>query len=265
MLKNLIVIILIIMHDFLFSQNRISISSKLIERGEIDTINIEGTLSFDNSSLLQIKLLFDAHFIDVKKVIGNRDFAIIEDEPYFSLDLTKIDSSILNVQATNFQSITNGIIFQVLVEGLVYKDSITYIFPIEVAIDDSLIECQKDAGIVIVRGPSVIPIETTSIGFAYPSPIQSPIYFNFSLGKKTDVNFSIFSMNGKQVLSSINNPENFTLVEGIINRPVYNSTLEAGNYILRIEIPSEISSGVYFLRMNTGGFGPFYSKFMLLK
>lgn len=265
MLKNLFVIFLIILPYFLFSQNRISIPSKSIERSRIDTINIEGTLSLQNSSTLRIKLLFDAHFIDVKKVIGNPNFVIIENEPYFSLDLTKIDSAVINVQATNFQSIVNGIIFQVLVEGLVYKDSVTYIFPIEVAIDDSLIECRKDTGTIIVRGPSVFPIEITSIGFAYPLPVQSHIYFNFSLGKRNEVNFSIFSINGKQVLSSINNPENFIIVEGLLNKPVYNSLLEGGNYLLRIEIPDKISSGVYFLRMNTSEFGPFYSKFMLLK
>lgn len=265
MLKSLFVILLIVIPYFLFSQNRISIPSKSIERGKIDTINIEGTLSLQNSSLLRIKLLFDAHFIDVKKVNGNPNFAIMEDEPYFDLDLTKIDSAILNVQATNFQSITNGIIFQVLVEGLVYKDSVMHIFPIDVAVDDSSIECSKDTGTIIVRGPSVIPIEITSIGFSYPSPVKSLIYFNFSLGKKTKLNFSIFSINGKQILSSINNPEKFNIVDGIIPRPIYNSTLEAGSYLLRIEIPSEISSGVYFLRMNTAEFGPFYSKFMLLK
>ncbi|MGQ9819407.1 MAG: hypothetical protein ACUVQ1_05730 [Candidatus Kapaibacteriales bacterium] len=258
------VLILSLTPFIIFSQNRIAIPSKSIERGKIDTITITGTLLLRNSASLRIKLLFDAHFIDIKKVIGNPEFAITEVEPEFNIDLTKIDSAVLNVQSSKFQSVTNGTIFQVLLEGLVYQDSITYIYPIEVALDDSLLETQKDPGRIIIQGPTVIPISVTSIGFAYPSPVQSPLKFNFTLSKQTRLHFALFSINGKQILSSTNNPGNFTVLKGSTNVSL-NETFATGSYILQIEIPNEISSGVYFLRMDTTEFGPFYSKFMLLK
>lgn len=264
MQKLFLFVILSLIPYVLFSQNRITIQKKIIERGKVDTISVVGTLSLENSSSIRFLLLFNAYLLDVKKIIGGETFAIRESEPQFSLDITKIDSAILSITSTNFQSINNGIIFQIAVEGLAYKDSITYIIPAEIVLDDSPVDFQKDSGMVIVRGPSVIPVAVTTLGYAYPFPTENPLKFSFTLAKKTQLDFAIFAMNGKKILSSNDNFDFFSIFKGTTKIPL-NSIFEPGEYTLSVALPKEIATGVYFLRMNTAEFGPFYSKFLILK
>lgn len=264
MQKNYLYLLIFFLPFFLFAQNRVSIPTKNVERGKIDTIDVYGSFSFQNSGKLEIKLLFNAYLIDVKKVIGNPNYVIHEIEPNIRLDLSKLDSAVLAINSFDFQALNEGIFFKIVIEGLVYKDSITYIQPLEIAIDDSLIDFTKDSGMIIVRGPSVIPIPVTSIGYGYPSPTKNQIRFDFTLAKNTPVDFSVFSSNGKKIIDSNKNSNYFLIQKGSIEIPS-ETVLEPGEYSLLVNFPNEIASGVYYLQMRTSIFGPFYSKFMLLK
>jgi hypothetical protein len=255
---NFIIFILIIIFGKInsFSETTISILDTSIPRGAIYKIPIYVTTDITDLSNLKVKLSFNAYVIDIKSAQGG-DSLIMKCPTADTLhDYLYLDSAIITISCSNNQTINNGILCSLQIEGLAGPDSLSKLKIEKLYIND--VEPSNviySSGVVKVTEPIVIPHIPEGMGINYPNPCSSEIKFQFSIDVPTKVNFSLYSDDGRQ-MASYDFSKSFKLFfkqqTGTVEITDLNSTLQQGNYELEFRFNNyNFASGVYYLRMKT--------------
>jgi len=262
----LFIIIFFLCWNISRSQIIVNIPDATIGRGRVDTISIYG--SFDNISFNSLKLVlqFNAYLLDIKKVIGNRDYIIAEDEPNFDIQLNKIEDATLSISSSNINLSKNGetLICKLWVEGLVYKDSLDTIKLVSMELDGNPVDFTYNGGVIKVVGPSVFPVKENYFSNSFPLPTDTRVFFRFGIVTPSFVEFTVYNSKGEEVLSSKAN-SSFFKVKGNKGETSLNGKLDEGDYLLEVTLPLDLASGSYFLQLNAFSIGVFYSSFLVVK
>ncbi len=249
----------------IFSKNIFEIPEKVINRGITDTVSIFFYTDSTNLNNIKFTLMFNAYIFDIKQVVGNSDFFITEPYPKYNINLNKIEEATLTIESNNInQWNEQKILCQLIVEGLVYKDSVDTIKISNLEINGKTVDFTANGGFVTVRGPSVIPVKSNYLSDAYPLPGENALWFLFGISKQSYLSISILNSLGQQIYSSESNPELFRITSSG-NQYSPQDKLEDGDYRLDIHLPPQFPSGTYFLRLNAYSIGIFITKFLIVK
>ena len=249
----------------LFSETIVTIPKKTLTRGVLDTITINFATKQKDITSLKLTLRFNAYVLDIKKVLGSPDFIVNDPSPKFNLNLENLENAILTIESNNLTFDDSPMILcQLLVEGLVYKDSVDTMRIVALEINGFPIDFTFNDGVIIVQGPSVIPIKSTYISIPSPLPTRNYLWFYFGLSRASYLEFSIFNSLGEKVYSSVHSPDLFKVWGKNLQFPV-DGKFEVGDYKLDIYLPQDFPSGVYFLQLNAFSIGIFSSSFLVVK
>ena len=83
--------------------------------------------------------------------------------------------------------------------------------------------------------PQEVSIFVNELGQNYPNPFRNETIIHYSLAKPSQVNLSLFDMNGRLV------------------RVLANGSRQAGKYTIRFNAGS-LQKGLYFYKLQTGGY-----------
>ncbi len=252
--------------NFSYSQVKITIPQTFINRGQLDTIVVLGDFSGFNFGKINLIFQFNAFLIDVKKVVSNSEYLITESEPSFRVLLNNLSDATLQISSssTNNNIKKENILCKIIVEGLVYKDSVDTIKLLQVALDDIPVDYLFIGGIINVRGPLVVPVKKNYLSEGFPTPTSNRVYFRFGIVESSVVEIVVYNSNGEIVLSSVQDEEYFKVLGK--NREIsLKEKLDDGDYLLELSLPFDLSSGVYFLGLNAYSIGSFRSKFIIVK
>jgi hypothetical protein len=271
-LRNLIILLIILsglsLEKNLYASESVYLKDTVIGRTGIYSIPVFGSIS-TNASSLEIVLSFNAHVIDINSVSGGKKFAIKDSIPGYSVDLSRLDSSLITISSNNIQAVDNGIICTLNVRGLFYSDSNCPVIPQAMYIDSQQIKnASFGAGKIIVRGNLVVPYLPDNLSFGVPNPSYSGlISFNFSLGDSSYLKFSVFNLAGALVTASDDGQGMFSVFTDDLSRQISDISrkIEKGKYALRFYPDvSKIANGMYFIVMRTDR-GIYNTNFILAK
>ncbi len=251
--------------DKTLGENTIEIPEKVLNRGIIDTISIYFSTDSINLNNINFTLKFNAYILDIRQVVGNTNFFITEPSPKYYINLNNIEEATLTIESNNLNRWNEQkILCQLIVEGLVYKDSVDTIKISNLEINGNPVKFVANGGIVIVRGPSVIPVKSNYLSGANPLPGENFLWFFFGISKPSYLSISILNSLGEQIYSSESNPELFQITASN-NQYSPQDKLEDGDYRLDVHLPPQFPSGTYFLRLNAYSIGIFLTKFLIVK
>ncbi len=241
----------------------IGIKDTTISRGNLDTIPIYA--NFDGLKYNEIKLFisFNAYLLEIHKVFGNEG-TIIKDGLTFNIKLENLENAILEINSSNINTETNSeVLCYMVVEGLVYKDSICNIVPVNLYLDNIETEFIAQGGKVTIVGYNVIPTVKNFLGYPFPNPSSTQNWFYFGIEKNATVEFKIYNLNGQCIFDTDNSP-NLFIASGKDKIYSFDEELPAGTYLLQVVFPNNIGEGIYYLKMQVLG-TEFNSKFIIIK
>lgn len=258
----------------LFS-NSIEIRDTTIVRSRSDTIPIFGKIDSPNPYKIKVIIKFNAYLLDIKKIIGGNKFILQEPEPTFIVQLNNIDDASIEITSTNVQPTASSVLCKMVVEGLVYRDSICIVSPLSLWVNDTLVESELISDTVKVVGPPIFQNPKNFLDNPFPlPPIGNFIQFNFGVANvgtpeiKTPikVGFYVFNSAGMQVFSSEKNQEIFSAISIGSKTPIdLNGEVNTGVYRLTLTFPSDFADGVYYLQMRTSENIVLNSKFLYIR
>lgn len=258
----------------LFS-NSIEIRDTTIFRSRLDTIPIFSKIDSPNPYKIKLLIKFNAYILDIKKIIGSDEFIFREPEPSFTIQLNNIDDATIEITSNNIQPAVSSILCKMVVEGLVYRDSICVVSPLSLWINDTLVESELIPDTIKVIGPPVFQNPKNFLDNPFPlPPTGNFIHFNFgvaSIGKPNvetpvRIEFSVFNSAGAEVFNSVKNQEIFSAISIGSKTPIdLNKEVNAGVYRLTLIFPSDFAVGVYYLQMRTSENIVLSSKFLFIR
>lgn len=236
------------------SQNSITVRDTTIDRDKYYDIPLIGTIDNPNITELKIVFVFNSRVIDIQKAEGSPLFAIKEANPILTVDYANPDSAIATITAQNVSSIAGGVICMLSIRGLVYSDSIAFINPINLFINGSVVQFDKETGYIKVFGPAIYPDFPDYLGYGYPNPFNYQARFDFSLENASPVIFELYNLSGLLVADSEGDNNEFFRIYTSVNVPVNDLTLlNEGSYYLLMTPRNYIhASGYYILIMKVG-------------
>ncbi|MEJ5287031.1 MAG: hypothetical protein WHV60_07460 [Bacteroidota bacterium] len=251
--------------NFSFAQIRVSIPEQVIERGRLDTIEILGDFGSQSFNKITLVFQFNAYLIDIQNVVSDANNIISESKPNFSVQLNQLNDAILRITSSqlNISPNVEKTLCKLIVEGLVYKDSISTIRLLQLEIDDNPVDFTFEGGTVKVRGPLVFPVKENYLSESFPVPSTDRVFFRFGLTSSSKIELKVFNAKGEEVLTS-NNSEFFKII-GTKGEISPEEKLESGDYLLELSFPLNYASGCYFLQLNAFSIGVLNSKFLIVK
>lgn len=265
---------LILTSTGLFS-NSVEIHDTAIVRSRLDTIPIFGKINSPNPYKIKVIIKFNAYLLDIKKIIGGSEFIFQEPEPSFTVQSNNIDDATIEITSSNVQPTISSILCEMVVEGLVYRDSICIVSPLSLWVNDTLAEAELISGTVKVVGPPVFQNPKNFLDNPFPlPPTGNFIQFNFGVanvgtpGTKTPikVGFYVFNSTGMEVFTSEKNQEIFSAISIGSKIPIdLNKGIDAGVYRLTLTFPGDFADGVYYLQMRTSENIVLNSKFLYIR
>ena len=196
------VFIFLLINSLLFAQNSVKINDTTVSRETVADIPLLGTIQSDNLNTLTIELIYDARIIDLQSASGGIDYAIKESTPDFKTDFSKIDSARVTITSHNASTVTNGIICMLHIRGLVFSDSLAYILPFRLLINNEEVPAIYQKGIIKVPGIPIFPNFPDNLSHGYPNPFSYQTRFDFSLQETSSVKFLVYTMIGIKVVDS---------------------------------------------------------------
>ncbi len=250
-----IIVLIVLLVDPVLSQISVQAPSARIERARTYNLPVIGSLPPGQINEIILTFNYDARIIDIKSASGSESMAIQDSVLTYSNDYIKLDSTSFVVVGKKVKSVTNDTLCLLQVEGLAYSDSIAYIQPIRMWINGNLItNSQFINGRIIVNGLSILPNFPDNFDYGYPNPFDYAIHFNFNIEKNSKTEFLIYSIKGRQVVSSLTNPEMFSITDEINNKPItdLSGLLSKGSYKMTYTPDATlISGGLYIIVMKT--------------
>lgn len=258
-------VIWFLLSNAIFAEIKITIPNRTIERGRLDTIAILGDFGTQSFAKLNLVLQFNAYLIDLQKVISEPSNVIVETEPNFNVQLNQLYDATVSITSSKLNLNINGekTICKLVIEGLVYQDSVDTIRLLKVELDDDPVGFTFEGGKITVSGPLVYPVKENYLSEAFPIPSASRVLFRFGIVKPSYIELKIFNSNGEIVFTS-QNTEYFKIsgTKGVVSTK---DKLDAGDYWLELLLPPDFASGCYFLQLNAFSVGVFNSKFLIIK
>ncbi len=255
--------------------NSIEIRDTTIVRSRLDTIPIFGKIDSPNPYKIKVTIRFNAYLLDVKKIVGGSKMIFQEPEPSFVVQLNNIDDATIEITSSNVQPAVSSILCKMIVEGLVYRDSICIVSPLSLSVNDTLVESELISDTVKVIGPPIFQNPKNFLDNPFPlPPTGNFIQFNFGVANvgtpeiKTPIKvvFYVFNSAGMQVFSSEKNQEIFSAISIGSKTPIdLNKEMYAGVYRLRLTFPNDFAEGVYYLQMRTSENIVLNSKFLYIR
>lgn len=274
-----IILVFILIHTYNFnalSENKIEIKDTTLQRGRLNKVNIFGQLNDLNISednITKFNFQFDSRLIHIDTI----EYSILSDieknQFYFNqqININRIYNSTSPELSTfeitfkginqNFTNIPNSdslnLLFSLNCEALVGSDSIGFIEPILVSIDDNPISNFSFKRGRFYLGIPIFDIEKESIGNVYPNPFGDFSSIEFTLVKDSKVSVAIYSLQGGLVSMFPDMIKNvkYLFVKGndILD---YDGTtlLNKGKYRISIDPDNNyFSSGAYVIFINING------------
>jgi hypothetical protein len=255
--------------------NRIEIRDTTIVRSRLDTIPIFGKIDSTNPYKIKVAIKFNAYLLEIKKIIGGSNMIFQEPEPLFTIQLNNIEDAIVEITSGNVQPAVSSILCKMVVEGLVYRDSICIVSPLSLWINDTLVESELISDTVKVVGLPIFQNPKNFLDNPFPLPPMGKfVQFDFGVANvgtpevKTPikVRFYVFNSAGMQVFSSEKNQEIFSAISIGSKIPIdLNKEIDAGVYRLTLTFPSDFAEGVYYLQMRTSENIVLHSKFLYIR
>lgn len=236
------------------SQNKLYIKDTVITRGPEYMVTVYNELNAKDGDNIEIVFSFNSRIIDITKIIPGFGWLPLSNP--IDTNLSNLDSATIKLTANNVKILSpdNRIFNSFMIQGLAYSDSITYLTPRSLTINGVLdTQAQLVGGKITVRGSSIIPNFPDNLGNGYPSPFAGSINFNFSVEKHTNLDFIIFTTDGRQAASIDEDNDMFQIFDSQGNKiDNLSKSFEKGNYkLIFTPNPSNIASGLYFLMMKT--------------
>lgn len=255
--------------------NSIEIRDTTIFRSRLDTIPIYGTVDSPNPSRVKVLIKFNAYLLDIKKIIGGTETIFQEPEPSFTIQLNNLDDATIEIISNNIQPVATSILCKMVVEGLVYRDSICVVTPLSLWVNDTLVESELISDTIKVVGPPIFQAFKNFLDNPFPlPPVGDFVRFNFgvaNVGKPSDnpqikVEFYVFNSAGAEVFNSKGDIEVFSAIAVGSNTTVdLNKNIEPGVYRLLLTLPNDFAAGVYYLQMRTSENIVLNTKFLFVK
>jgi hypothetical protein len=219
-------------------------------------LTVYGNIDLANIKSLEITFEFNALNLEIKSAYANSSFIMKCPTPITNYNKDDLTKSTVTIFCNDIQNINNGIICKLIVEALAGPDSITYLTPKSIKINDSLIDdANLTRGIIKIHGENVTQQYPEGIGRNYPNPFNEITTFPLSINYKTKVAFKIYANDGRFILSNdeANDMMELSFFDNKRNEiPItdLNSDLNRGNYILRLKPDyMQFASGMYYLIM----------------
>lgn len=272
----ILLFVFITTNNYLYCKSKIEIKDTILQRGKLTKINILGQfddLKLTDDNIIKVNFQFDSRLIHIDTI----DYSsLIEPEInkfYFNkqLSINRVYNS-TNPELSIFEIVFKGInqnfisnsatdnldiLFALNCEALAGIDSIGFIEPLSVAIDNIEINNFTFQKGRFYLGIPIVDIEKESIGNIYPNPFGDFSTIDFTLVKDSKVSLAIYSVEGGLVSMFPDNVKNvkYTFVKG--NEVIdYDGTtqLNKGNYRISIDPDNNyFSSGAYVLFVNING------------
>ncbi len=233
------------------AQLSVELRDTSIARGALSVIPVYGDIP-DSGGELQLSVRFNAYVIDIKRIITDASTCLIAHD--FSVNLSNIESSLLEVTSDNYTKPFSGVLFYMEVEGLAGPDTATLVSPIAIKIGGVEQQAEFDSGTISVQSIPVGPKLTEGLGLNFPNPFNLYTEIFFSVDSDSKVSFKIFSLNGRNVFSPGIHENSFvTEIYDDSGNEIANyleHTFAAGRYRMRLTPASwQISAGAYYLVM----------------
>ncbi|MCX7909491.1 MAG: hypothetical protein N2560_08255 [Ignavibacteria bacterium] len=262
----IILIISLFLLNFGYSQIIVTIPNENIERGRNDTITILAKFGDIPINRLNLVFQFNAYLFDVKNVVSGNEFIISDSQPNFTVQLNQLNNATISIVSSKVSIIPNveKVLCKLVVEGLVYKDSVDTIKLVNLEIDNNPVNFTFNGGVINVRGPLVFPIKKNYLSNSFPLPTDGRVFFRFGIVNPSYVDIIVYNSKGEKVLGSQFN-KNFFQVFGVKGEVSLDDKLDEGDYLLKIELPPDLAAGVYFLQLDAFSVDVFFSKFLIVK
>jgi hypothetical protein len=260
-IKQLMLILaaLISTYSSSFAAGSLEIKDTIIERGRVYKIPVYGTIPSSSANIIQLEFIFDAMVLDIKKADGDNNYGLPADLIY-NFDFSNIKKSKITISSASYKKKFSGTICVLEIEGLAGIDTTSNIEPVSMLFDnDSLPEINLIKGNIKVNSFPVEPKFIERLGQNYPNPFSDQTTFPFSIDKETNVNFKMYSLNGKLLneQSELNDVFRIAVNDengNAIDKP-YTYRFNRGNYKIVLKpYLWKLSSGAYclILRTDTG-------------
>ncbi len=259
---------LLIIFSILFLSTAISVLAQLsieiadttLQRGEDNKILLPVKINLPPGDInsVTIKFKYDARIIDISSVSGGTDYIMLSQAPDIKKSFSVLEEADITVSDNTIAPDNGNILCVFEIEGLAAEDSIAYIEPVELYIDNELKEEAELARATIkVTGDAIIRILPEGLGDNYPNPFYQNTRVIFNIKKETNVTFSLFSVIGEKVADSESSTEEikfeFFTKDGTPLDVESNPRLQPGKYeLLLTPLNWKFASGPYYLLLETG-------------
>lgn len=242
-----LLIVFLLSSVFAYAQPQVSISDTSLRRGERVRVPLLVSLSAAAEDTVHIQIRYK-HFAlkllsaepDIKTAIR-----IDTSEVVFPADSTTIlQLSIYPIGGTLIDKTLGYLSF----EALAFSDSVTRVEPILLRINNRTLDNTLfDSGIFRFPDPPISAVTKEYLTIYSPHPFQHSITFRYFLLDRSDVHFTLFNLNGREISTA----------------STLNEAAGIHEYVLQI-VPQDVSSGVYHLRMQTKN-GIYIQQCMVIK
>jgi hypothetical protein len=264
-----ITINIVLLSYYSLSNTNITVRDTVFDRLSTHTIPVYANFDSSNILKLDITFIYNSNIIDIQSIKSDNNTVINCTQPTITKKFDKLDSATIEIKCDSIIS-TNTILCYFEIEALVCPDSIGYICPSNLIINDTL---QKNP--TLVSGKIQIPPTFTNkdypegLGYNYPNPFYYSTDFHFSINRSTKVEFTIFSLSGRDLFNNLSLGKECILKkitdQGYIYISTLDSALERGNYILTFTpIFMEFPTGLYFFNLKTEN-NSYNNNFMFIK
>jgi|GEM_PF-6787266 len=274
-----IILVFILINTYSYTahcENNVEIKDTILQRGQLTKINIWGQLNdlqISEDNITKFNFQFDSRLIHIDTIDYNSLDNSEINKFYFNkqISINRIYNS-TNPELSIFEIIFKGrnqnftpnptsdtldILFGLNCEALVGSDSIGFIEPVLISIDDNIINNFVFRKGRFYLGIPIFDIEKESIGNIYPNPFDDFSTIDFTLVKDSKVSLAIYSVEGGLVsmFPDMIKKVKYIFVKGndILD---YDGTtlLNKGKYRISIDPDNNFfSSGAYVLFINING------------
>jgi len=165
----------------LFSAGFVSIQdTTLIHSGTNSRIPVYSNVDFSQVNNAKFTFKFNGLLLNIKGVYAAEENGCKEAGSSFTVDLTNLKEATLEVTATQFNPTNNGILFSIELETLAGQDSIAFLTPSEITLNDVIDNSIELKAGRIKIGLPVYLIINEGIQEVYPNPFYFNGTVNFS-------------------------------------------------------------------------------------
>ncbi len=248
----------------------LSINDTTLKRGLVYKIPVYGTIDAPEADKIKFSVYFNALNIEILSAEGDANAAMKCPNPDFVKNLDNLEESFAEISCEDVQNVADGVVCYLNVEALAGPDTITYLTPAHLFInDEEITDAELDSAEIKILGDLINRKTPEGIGQNFENPFYFETTFPISLNKATKINLFIYTSEGRMVASHKEISEmielEFTKNGAKIELTDLNQSLDKGRYELKLKPDNmKFASGEYYLVMITD-YGVYSQNFIYLK